>query len=127
MKSINNALSKLHKEYEERILDYARKIFKEKVVPVCLEKGLSYCTMNGFPQFYNKDGVRQPIPKKLHSIFENCHTKDGYVLHFYFVEDFDPFDQNFSQLDIDSHKNKYKNTTINESILSCWQTLHMMK
>lgn len=124
MKAINDELAKLNKQYQQMISDYTMKIFNEKIIPVCLEEGLSYCTMNGFPQFYNKDGIRQPMPKKLYRIFEDCHTKEGDPLHFYFVEDFNPFDQNFSKLDIDNHKNKYKDITIDESILSCWQALH---
>lgn len=124
MKAINEGLVKLNKHYQQMISDYAVKVFNEKVIPVCLENGLSYCTMNGFPQFYNKDGLRQPMPKKLYRIFEDCHTKEGEPLHFYFVEDFNPFDQNFSKLDIDNHINKGKNVTINEAILSCWQALH---
>ena len=125
MKAINEGLVKLNKHYQQMISDYAVKVFNEKVIPVCLENGLSYCTMNGFPQFYNKDGIRQPMPKKLYRIFEDCHTKEGEPLHFYFVEDFNPFDQNFSKLDIDNHRNKVKNVTTNEAILSCWQALHM--
>lgn len=124
MKSINNELEKLNKQYQEMLADYALKVFNEKVIPVCLENGLSYCTMNGFPQFYDKTGKRQPMPKKLYRIFEDCHTKEGDPLHFYFIEDFNPFNQNFSKLDIDNHKNKHKDITINESILSCWQALH---
>lgn len=124
MKSINDNLSILNVEYQKKIESYALKVFNETVVPVCLEKGLSYCTMNGFPQFYDKTGKRQPLPEQLYPLFEDCHTKEGDPLHFYFVKDFNPFDQDFSKLDIAHHKNKYKGVTINESILSCWQALH---
>lgn len=126
MKSINTKLEKIAKQYEDTIKAYATTIFNDKVIPICLEKGLSYCTMNGFPQFYDKEGNRVEMPKKLYSIFEGCYTKEGDPLHFYFVDDFNPFNQNFSKLDIDNSRKKYENMTVNESILSCWQTLHMV-
>lgn len=46
MKAINEGLVKLNKHYQQMISDYAVKVFNEKVIPVCLENGLSYCTMN---------------------------------------------------------------------------------
>lgn len=92
MKNANETLAELGKQYEQMITSYAMQLFHDKIVPVCVNRELSF-NVSGclVPEFRDKNGKEVEIPDELLSLFEGCTTSEGDPLHYYFIEDFNPF------------------------------------
>ncbi len=77
-------------------------LFDKSVKPTLLKLNLGYCTMNGWPKFYDIHGKQKPMPKRLYRYFEELDI-DGPA--FWRFPDYNPHKQDFSSNDI-KHQNQ---------------------
>ena len=117
-KQIQSKLDKINLAYEKALYALAGEVMEYKIKPLLIKKQLSFAVINGNPRVYDRAGFNQAVPKEIINIFDNVRDIEGYTLG-YKLPDFNPFNQDFNQLDIDSFNRRNKNTTENESILSC--------
>jgi hypothetical protein len=97
-KQIEKHLENLYDTYRDMLQEYANEVMKNKIIPHLHEKELSFCMMNGWPQVYNKQGERQPLPKIIENLCDVCDPNCDPIK--YYFNDYNPFAQNFSELDI---------------------------
>lgn len=103
-KQIEIGMKKLHDQYRDMLQKYADEIMEKKIIPYLNDKQLSFCMMNGWPQVYDVNGDRKPLPKVLENLMEVCDPEGDKIA--YYFNDYNPFKQNFSDLDIADHRKK---------------------
>lgn len=103
-KQVENDLSRIYENYRDTLHQYANEIMKSKIIPYLKEKQLSFVVMNGWPEVYNKVGERQKLPKVIENLCNICDPTGDKIL--YYFRDYNPFDQNFSDLSIADYKKK---------------------
>ena len=120
---IKKELEKLHDQYLEGINKLAQKVMNDKLKPYLTEKGLALVCMNGFLQCWDCSDNPQELPKVVQNLLDiNAPCGHPFI---YELPDFNPFNQNFSDLDIKAFNKSVKNKSFDESVLSCWQTAHL--
>lgn len=119
---IKKELETLHDQYLEGIASLARDVMDSKLKPYLNDKGLSLTCMNGCLQCYDSEGNLQDLPKVVENLLEICAPCGHRFI--YELPDYNPFKHNFSDLDTKAFKERTKDLTTEQSILSCWQTIH---
>lgn len=116
-KEIEKHLEKIHLQYEEQLYEFGALIMKEKIIPILEREQKSFVMMNGFPACYLKDGTPTSLPIALKNLM-HVHDVEGWPLSNY-LDDYNPFDQDFSALDEEKFQKRIKGMTTNQAALQC--------
>lgn len=122
-KDIEKRLQKLHDQYLEGVENLAQEVMDHRLSEYLTRKGLSFCVMNGFAECYDKNGDPQELPVVVYNLY-NVRDPEG-NLFMYSLPDFNPFEQDFSDLNIQAFNKRMDGITEQEAVLSCFQTFNL--
>lgn len=95
--------------YEDMLDALAAELLVSRIKPVCDAQGLTFCNMNGFPQFYRADGNRANTPASLCLVLEAV-DPEGNPWHWR-MPDYNPNQLDVSACDIKHHRKRAETDT----------------